>query len=341
MRVDGINKNFNNTFKSLKLKNSSNNYSDTSFYRDPTTLCGATKILFKQFPEGCDILDFAGSNGEEAISLYSFLNDKNDNKYKIYAYDTSEKALDLARKGVYTVYRPWSFDSFLLEECDENDFYKYPANFYLPKVKRCFSEVMEKTSKPNFEINDTEFIEHLKIFDNFKIEYFKLKENLKSKFSFNFGNINDIKDLAKDKKVGAVLFRNAMYIETQNWSLKDYDRAEELDINKSKIIENIVSKVYDVLEPGGLFILGDIEKDFVYLADKFVDENNRKFLPEFFVEIYKKSPLIKALQKNNRFHLKKQSNVSQPILMEKCAKVPTIWQKTGARSAMKNLPKLR
>ena len=113
MRVDSVNKNLSNTFKSLKLQNSLNNYSDTSFYRDPKTLFEATKILLEHFPGGCDILDFAGSNGEEAISLYSFLNDKEECKYKIYSYDTSEKAIALAKKGVYTVYRPWSFDFFL------------------------------------------------------------------------------------------------------------------------------------------------------------------------------------------------------------------------------------
>ena len=70
MRVQNIG--FNNTFKSLKLTNNANNFSDTSFYRDPRTLADTTKHLQEAFPDGCDILDFAGSNGEEAISLSTF-----------------------------------------------------------------------------------------------------------------------------------------------------------------------------------------------------------------------------------------------------------------------------
>ena len=61
------------SFSSLKLKNDENNYSDTCFYRDADTLDCAATLLEKTFPKGTDILDFASSNGEEAISLYSLI----------------------------------------------------------------------------------------------------------------------------------------------------------------------------------------------------------------------------------------------------------------------------
>lgn len=324
MRVQNIG--FNNTFKSLKLTNNSNNFSDTSFYRDPRTLADTTKHLQEAFPDGCDILDFAGSNGEEAISLYTFLNKDNKNKYKIYSYDTSEKAIDLAKKGVYTLYRPMSFDQFLMS--DFNFEYLLPGSVeYVKGIRDSFSSIMERTKKPEHTINDTDFVEYIKTFPQYSMEYYKIKDKYKTDFDFEVGDINDIENLAKDKKVGAVLFRNAMYIETDNFGPNQFDFKYDVNLNKRNIIENLVAKVHKILEPNGVFVLGNIEKDHVYVADKSAKEEEKFFLNSFFVDIFKESPLWQALSKDKRFEIIGYSTVTQAVVMDNTDLVPTIWRK--------------
>ena len=63
------------SFKSLKAT-SEREYMHlgTSFYRDFDTLAKASLYLKETFPEGTDIMEFAASNGEEAITLHSILN---------------------------------------------------------------------------------------------------------------------------------------------------------------------------------------------------------------------------------------------------------------------------
>lgn len=324
MRVQNIG--FNNTFKSLKLTNNSNNFSDTSFYRDPRTLADTTKHLQEAFPDGCDILDFAGSNGEEAISLYTFLNKDNKNKYKIYSYDTSEKAIDLAKKGVYTLYRPMSFDQFLMS--DFNFEYLLPGSVeYVKEIRDSFSSIMERTQKPEHTINDTDFVEYIKTFPQYSMEYYKIKDKYKTDFNFELGNINDIENLAKGKKVGAVLFRNAMYIETDNFGPNQFDFEYDANLNKRNIIENLVAKVHKILEPNGVFVLGNIEKDHIYVADNSAKEEEKFFLNSFFVDIFKESPLWQALSKDKRFEIIGYSTVTQAVVMDNTDLVPTIWRK--------------
>lgn len=313
------------SFSSLKLKNDENNYSDTSFYRDMQTLANSAYMLEKTFPNGTDIIDFACSNGEEAISLYSLLNHKS-NKYKIYCYDTSDKAVELGRKGVYTVYSPKSFDYMLLPD------YKFPnatqkQKAYLNDLRSCFNSIMEETNKPSYEINDISYISQLEKLPDYKIRYYKLKDEHKNNIKIDKGNINNIDKLLPNKKVGAVLFRNAMYIETGNLSANEFSFSEDLNINKKEIIERIVDKVYDKLLPGGLFILGDVEKDHVYIADNHVKEKDKIFIRGYCTSIYKNSPLWEALSKDGRFEPVLYKKVDSPVILEKGEKVPTIWRK--------------
>ena len=308
------------SFSSLKLKNDENNYSDTSFYRDIETLVCAAELLKNTFPKGTDILDFACSNGEEAISLYSLLNNKNG-KYKIHCYDTSDKAVELGKKGIYTIFYPRSYDYNLLPDLDTS----YNPN--ADKIKSCFYSIMEETQKPKYEINDVNFINYLERFPQFKIRYYKLKDEYKNTIEINKGNINNIDKILPNKKVGAVLFRNAMYIETGNLFVCEYNLNEDLDINKKEIIEKIVDKVYDKLLPGGLFILGDVEKEHIYIADNHVKDKDKVFVRNYCTCIYKNSPLWEALSKDDRFEPVLYKKVDYPNILDELEKVPTIWRK--------------
>ena len=314
------------TFGSLKLRNDENNFSDTCFYRDIPTLISATKILKEEFPRGTIIMDFAGSNGEEAISLYSLLNDTPGNNYKIYSYDKSETAVKLGQKGIYTIFSTNAGDNFLLTDT------KYAKRLndnkgFIKKLRNCFYEIMEPAKRPDYTINDPVYLYRLMAVPDFEVKYFKLKNRYKNKIKIEEGDINNIENLLPQKKAGAILFRNAFYIETGNYGVNEFNLFEDLSINKKEIIEKIVDKVYDKLLPGGLFILGDIEKDHIYIADNNVKDEDKYFIANYGVEIYKEPILWKALQKDNRFEPVFYKKISAPCAFNEEMKIPTIWRK--------------
>lgn len=333
------------SFKSLKYQSGRNDFCDTSFYRDLPTLVASTQILHQEFPKGTDILDFASSNGEEAISLYTLLHNKNNAKYNIHCFDKSQNVIDIANNGVYTVYSCGSDDAFLYKDFSTN-FMKDFIKIYLGGIKEEFSsknksidslqylakkqfnEIMEPIQKPSFEINDVDFINYMEQMfgTDFKLKHYKINDKYKDNFKFNVGDIQDIDKILPDKKVGAVLFRNAFYILTDNYALNEFDYVPEnnVQLNKQKVIEGVVSKVYEKLSPGGLFILGDNQKDHIYLADDSLKENEKLFIYDYYAEVYRKSPLESALEKDNRFKpvFKKTINTALGEI-----EITTIWQK--------------
>lgn len=314
------------SFTSLKLKNDENDFSDTCFYRDIPTLLQTTKLLKENFPNGTTIMDFAASNGEEAISLYSLLNRNNNNKYTIYGYDKSDRAVNLGKKGIYTVFSEKSNDYFLIPECHYskqlND--KYGM---IKELRQCFSEVMEPTIEPNYKINDPHYIKILQKSPYFQLKYFKIKDEVKDKIKIEKGDINNIQNLLPERKVGAIMFRNAMYIETGNYAINEFSLNEDLNISKKEIIEKIVDKVYDKLLPGGLFIIGDIEKDHIYIADNHVKDKDKYFIRNYGVAICKQPLLWNALEKDDRFEPVFYKKVDSPCALREDIKVPTIWRK--------------
>lgn len=305
-------------FCSLKLKASDrdNDFCDTYFYRDLYTLLNAGRILNETFPEGTDIMDFACSNGEEAISIHSLINDKNKGNYRLYCYDKSPKAIDLAKKGVHTVYRPGSGDGFILNKYQKDEVYD--------DVMRCFNEIMEETKRPNYDINDPDFLYFIMRHPDFKIKYYKVRDEYKDNFKYERGNIFNIDKLGP-KKAGAIFFRNAMYIPTNNYGIDEFDGLiSEKSVNKRKVINSIVDKVYDKLLPGGIFVVGESEKEHIYLADKHAKEEEKIYIEDYDCYIYKDMLLENALLKDGRF---------KPVVYSRCysafgeIKVPTVWQK--------------
>lgn len=308
-------------FTSLKQTTGNENlFIDTAFYRDLPTLLGFTKLMHEEFPNGADIMDFACSNGEEAISLYSLINDKDAPKYKIHCYDTSDKAIKLAKNSIYSV-NNYNDDYFLL----------YSNNNKLKSdIKRCFNDLMEEISPPDIKLNDERYVEYVKTFNIFFNEkYFKLKDQYKHNFKFEKGDIRNILNIQPDKQVGAVFFRNALYHITSNHVFENIYDKQTIDriwnTDKYEAIQDVVDKVYEKLLSGGFLVLGNDEKEHIYQVDKytpkdeiFFDENNKEYLRL-------KSPLLKALKKDGKF---------KPVYTSTCKtekmgdfKVYTIWQK--------------
>ena len=64
-------------FKSYNMiDNNTGNSISTNFYHDSEVLQKAVKIIEKEFPKGTNILVYAGSNGEEALSINTLLEKK-------------------------------------------------------------------------------------------------------------------------------------------------------------------------------------------------------------------------------------------------------------------------
>lgn len=309
------------SFTSLKqTADNENLFIDTAFYRDFPTLTGFAGLLRDEFPDGTDIMDFACSNGEEAISLYSLINDKNDVKYKIYCYDTSDKALDFAKNNIYSV-NSESLDYFLINNCKNNK--------TAEDLKKRFYVMMQEIEPPEFRLHDEAFLEYSKSFNVFNEKYFKVKDEYKHNFKFKKGDIRDILNIQPDKQVGAIFFRNALYHLTNNHPFGNiYDR-ETLDkiwfTNKEEVLQNFADNVYEKLLPGGFLVLGNDIKEHLYQADKFTPKDEIYFDASTKEYIRLKSPLVKALKKDGKF---------KPVLSSKCYSseagdftVYTIWQK--------------
>ena len=72
---------YHTTFTSYNKIDKNTGFStSSSFYHDFPVLQKATKIIEKEFPDGTDIFIYAGSNGEEALSVNTLLN--KHTKYK-------------------------------------------------------------------------------------------------------------------------------------------------------------------------------------------------------------------------------------------------------------------
>lgn len=288
----------------------------TCFYRDLPTLSTATEIIKDIFPEGTDILDFAASNGEEAISLHTMLNDKNNVNYPIHCYDISDKAIKLANSNIHTVFSVTP-DKFLITES--------PNKLYRNTSEK-FHELMEETNKPDFEINDADFNE---LVQDYKVKYYKVKDEYWNNFKFEKGDIQNLSDIMPQKQVGAIFFRNAFYHLTNNHIFEnvfEYNVLQKIhNTNRDEVIEEVVSKVYDKLLPGGIFVLGNDEKEHIYQADKFtpIEEFYFDDITDEYIRL--KSPLEKALLKDGRF-----KPVGSSICMTSTMnsfEVNTVWQK--------------
>lgn len=305
---------------------------DSWFFRDYDTLKTASDEIKSSFPQGAEILDYACSNGEETISLKALLPDE---KYKIIGFDTSESALKLANRGVYTVFSHW-YDSFLL-----------PNSFPKKKeahIKDSFYYIMEETfpeAQDRLINNKKCYFEIKKALPDFIEKFFCISPEQKTSIDIRRGNINNLDKYRSNSPVGAVFFRNALYqmvgndlnetIEQRKISSSSYD--------KKAIINGFVDRLYSRLERGGVFVIGDHIKDHLFLADKqtpdeeiilfkdtpFFNPEEKLHRQASFLRLFKESPLKTALEKDKRF---KPIGFSKTCLQTggQKVKVATVWK---------------
>lgn len=331
---------------------------DSLFYRDAGALSRTKQILQKFFPDGGVVIGGACSNGEELLSLVSLV--ENPDKYRFWGVDVSKDPIELAKKGVYTIFTGFP-DSFLIES---NRSLSKPYT----ELKRLFLNVFQSTMKPDFVINNSPNYTNLCKSPSFQENFFKVRDEFKDKIQFSQGDIKDIDQFnTNDEPVCAVLFRNAFYHVLDNY-ITHLIRGETIpipipkDINRQAITDNIIEKVHKKVAKNGVLVMGEHPKEHFILADKFTNQQNimklrdlpayqanqpafRKFLTtlepifekfqcgkEFKrvgeIKICRKSPIQIALERDGRFEPLEYSNVALDVdwFTEK-QQFATVWQK--------------
>ena len=306
--------NYNINFQSYnKLYPKTNLPASTSFYHDLPTLKEAVKILEHNFPNGADILIYAGSNGEEAISVYSLL--KNPKKYFIYSIDPFKEAIDYANRGIYAVHK-FADDGFLINDNSNSG----------AQVKNNFLKCMQEIKKPSYDLNNyTDIIYRIRVLGINMEKFFSIKPTVKEGIKFVEGDIRDIKSFKTDRQIGGIFFRNALYHLTDNdlAGVFEYGKKPNMEINRSAILKDLTDKIYNKLAPNGIFVMGNHMQEHFYLADNHTPFYNQVVIngKNFMTE----PPHIKALIRNGHFKPCYEQDVK--IQNDNSIKLPLIWQK--------------
>ena len=307
-------------FKSYNMiDNNTGNSISTNFYHDSEVLQKAVKIIENEFPKGTNILVYAGSNGEEALSINTLFDKRF--KYNIYSLDKSSKAIDFARKGIYAIH-PLAEDGFLVNHNSENN------KQFLSKI---FHTNFIETDKPSFPVNNVSDPIYTIRFDNIDLypqRYFIPKESFKENVSFIKEDIKDIEAFNNHQKAGAIFFRNAIYQLTDNNLSGVFEHGDRpnLETNKRKIIQELIDKIYNKLEMNGIFILGNHLQEHLYIADRTIPLEDTVLVDDARnIRFMKTHPVIEALKKNGRF--KPLFEFLIPGLGNNTLKLPLIWQK--------------
>jgi len=312
-------------FKSYNKNNSKTGLpTSTAFYIDYPVLKKSAEIIQKTFPQGTNILVYAGSNGEEALSLNTILNNKN--KYNINSIDTCKKAIEYAKNGIYAIH-PGMSDGFLIK----NNLNKTQKEMY-----RKFHKHFKEIPKPKEQIdNVTDVIYCLKFNDEdiFAQKYFIPNNHTKSNIYFVKDDINNIEKFTaknNDGKVGAVFFRNAFYqvIKNDLTGIIQYGDEPNLKLNKLQVLDELINnKIYKKLDIGGILVLGNHLQEHLFIADDSIPvEESILFDPTRNLRYSKKHLLFEVLNKNGNFKPIYKSTVNG-LNKENNYRLPLIWQK--------------
>ena len=241
----------------------------TSFFRDVETLEIATEVVKRKFPKGATILDYACSDGEEAISILALLDGDDENKYDIIGLDKSSSAIKEAKKGRYREATGYGDEGFLFNLHEDMISEKNR------RLKDKFLKIMDETTR-----------------NEKRIYAYTVKEKYKDKIRFQpceQGDIFDIDKVITSKPVGAVFFRNAMY---QLFG-RGFDYADQKNVyTQRETIMDLVDEVYKKLEPGGVFVLGNCIEDQHF--NSFIVGYINKKMPDSFIPLNKPNMLRKT-----------------------------------------------
>ena len=326
MKINGINqtpKKINFTSYN-KLDKKTGLSTSTSFYIDYPALQKSAEIINKTFPQGTNIIVYAGSNGEEALSLNTLL--KNKSNYQIYSIDPSSEAIDYAKRGIYAIH-PNMHDGFLINNDKDKK-----QEFLSKKFHKHFTEI----PKPKERIDNVTDSIYCLCFGEKEIfpqKYFVPNYSIKNNIHYIKDNINNIKSFnpkSHEGKVGAIFFRNAFYqvIKNDLRGVIHYGDKPDLDLNKRQVLNELINdKIYNKLEIGGILVLGNHLQEHLFIADKSIpdkdailvdsDRNIRYATKHLIIDTLNKSGKFKPVYKETIPSLNEDNN----------CKLPLIWQK--------------
>lgn len=241
----------------------------TSFFEDLPTLKKAVSLIEKNFPSGTDILVYAGSNGEEAISILSLL--RNPDKFNIYSIDPLKKAIEYAKNGFFSVH-VFANDAFLINNKLTTDAEK--------KAAKGFAKHLREIERPRFDLNNIpeEFraLERENPYFTFE-RFYQLKPFARNRIQFIEGDIRDIGEFKAKRPVGAIFFRNALYHLTDNDLVRVFREGYKpnTEVNRYEILKVLANDVDKKLAPNGIFVLGNRAQEHFYIADKYTPKTRQ------------------------------------------------------------------
>ena len=239
---------------------------ETCFFRDIEPI-EIVKNFLKELPQNKNIkiLDAACSTGEETYSLAMTFKDLK-NKVEITGLDLSEKCLEKAKNGIFSIYT--NKQSKDLKKINSYDCFK--DNFLINKTinlspeqahyKNLFTQNVNEISKKEAKIPFWDrFVMKTTVTCPTEAKYFKIKPELAENCKFQKGNIADLDKIDKNNDYDVIFFRNAMYhitnIISDNLMERDLKSPNELKKDLTPIIKTIHSK----LNKNGLFVIGSDE----------------------------------------------------------------------------------
>ncbi len=313
------------SFTSYNKLNPKTNLSvSTSFYHDFPALQKAVDIIEKNFPNGTDILIYAGSNGEEAISVDSML--KYPEKYNISSIDPFKEAIDYANRAYYGVHA-LDDDGFLINTMGKT---LTPEQLWL---RSNFYKNVEKIPKPKQNLNNMQDEIFNINFPGLEIQsYYKLKPEVKQRIKFVRGDIRNINSFpvqTENGKVGAVFFRNALYHLTKNdlTGILKYGDKPNMNINKTEILKNLAKDINNKLDIGGIFVMGNHTQEHFYIADKYTPiENTVLFDAKRNIRLMTFPPHIKAFLELGNFEPVFEEAI-RDFSGQTSLTLPIIWKK--------------
>lgn len=326
MKINNINRRHNaiNFSSYNKLDKNTGLPTSTAFYLDYPVLEESAQIINKTFPKGTNIMVYAGSNGEEALSLNTLL--KNKSYYQIYSIDPCSEAMNYAKRGIYAVH-PLMTDGFLINDIKDEKQEQLTQKFYkhfteIPKPKKQIDNVCDDIYNLTFDSIEL-----------FPQKYFIPNCSINSNMHFVKDDIKNIKNVElnfHEGKVGAIFFRNAFYhvIKNDLTGIVEYGDTPDLRSNKRQILDDLINdKIYNKLEVGGILVLGNHLQEHLFIADKSIPiEETILFDPIRNLRYSSKHLLFEALNKQGKFKPIYNGIVSG-LNKENNCKLPLIWQK--------------
>ncbi len=315
----------------LHIDKKNGNINDSWFFRDEKILASSADHIKTFFPEGADVLIYGCSVGEENISFKSFVP---ESKYRVIGYDTSTDALRIGKRGVYSLFSNWH-DSYLmpnmnypLAECELANHSKEEC-IKMQELRRKFHEIMYEVpaSEEYRDINNKYGFIVMKYQNkNFVEKFYRVRDKFTKQIDLRFGNFINVGQIKKERPVGGIFFRNAIYHLCGNNvnEVLNFNAPVQICHNIDKLMEYAVSCVHKTLDNDGIFVIGNHIKEHLYLADDLADksktisfcdtpyfvESNIKHQEYRNLKFYKESPLLTALLKDGNFEPIKYSVLS-------------------------------